>query len=172
MNHAIKNSRRIKLGYCCWVNDLEDADNIVILEDKSATVLQILSQILCKAMSDVLGTNTSKTNLFKTSQEIWYCIHVNGNNSKQVFHFKYLEITIQTNGQVRDEIKLRVDCAKSTFLSFRKTPGVSKRNKPLQEAAKLPTYLPPIFTNAQEAWPLRVDDVEISIFGASAIGKN
>lgn len=120
-----------------YLGEMSNCRTLFFLKKEVATVHPIQGRILCELIPFALEIDISKAKFFTISHNASHRGKIS-EIFEQVRPLKYLSSTVNPNGQTRDGVKLRVDCARKAFLSLCKVLG-SKRSKPLHEAVHLPS---------------------------------
>jgi hypothetical protein len=157
MANALRDYRGVQVSSDLWISDLEYADDVVVLGDNPEDLERALNRISYYAAVVGLQINTHKTRTLSSglsSPEL----SVDNTILQTVPVFKYLGSLILPSGQAQDEIKTRIDCARSAFFRLKKAlwnrVEVSLKTKVRVYKAAVRSVL--LF--GCETWPLRCED--------------
>ena len=157
MFNALGEYRGVQVSPDLWISDLEYADDAVVLGDNPEDLGTVLNRIRFYAAVIGLQINTSKTKTFSfglSSPDIT----VDNTILQAVPLFKYLRSLILPSGQAHDEIRMRIDHARSAFFRLKKAlwnrVEVSLKTKVRVYKAVVRSVL----LYGCETWPLRCED--------------
>ena len=160
MSTAIGDFKGVEISTGQWISDLEYADDIVVFGASTAELQPVLDRIRVQASRIGLQINTAKTKYFSAQVTIPSPpLRIGTVDIEEVDSFQYLGSNIRSTGQGSDEIKLRVDKARRSFMQlFRNLWNrreISLRTKLRVFEASVRSVL----VYGCETWPLRVEDV-------------
>ena len=160
MSRATLGHEGVQIDQTTWISDLEYADDVVLLGTDFDSLQVILERVCHFAAAVGLKINADKTKAFSTCpSDAGKSLKLDGFSIETVDNFRYLGSIILPNGQAKDEIRNRIDCARNAFLQLKNAlwnrMEVSLRRKiRVYQAAVRPVLL-----YGCECWPIRVEDV-------------
>jgi hypothetical protein len=159
IEQALDGYSGVQLSNNSWIADLEYADDIVLLAENYEDMQRVLDRLNEHAATVGLRINTSKTKFFSTSMDLpAQPLCVGGEPLEQVTTFKYLGSIILPNGQAKNEINHRIDCARLTFIQLSR---VLWRRTDISVRTKMRVFnasVRPVLLYGCETWPLRAED--------------
>ena len=112
-------------GGLTWVGseklkDLDYADDICLLAENFEEMQQLTDQLASDAAKIGLKINCNKSEIMKKFQPVSVPISVDGVNLKEVEQFTYLGCNITNDGDIRNEINIRIGKAGAAFRNMSK----------------------------------------------------
>ena len=138
------------------INNLRYADNTVLLADSEGSLHAILNEVNEAGKTFNMKTNAKKTKtmmISKKDDKPKISKTIDGTNIEQVTNFPYLGQKITEDGRCEEEIKRRINIAKTTFSKMSK---VLKSKKIALNTRKriLPCYIWSTLQYGVETWTI------------------
>lgn len=121
MRQTLKESKTgIRWNFDCHLEDLDYADDIVLLASNFENLKVKTSKLEENAKRIGLQINESKTKLIKINNNKNEKIFINGKEIEEVQHFTYLGANISTEGGTNKDIDIRIKKAQLTYKTLNK----------------------------------------------------
>lgn len=139
------------------INNIRYADDTVILADNANDLQILLNKVNSESQRLGLNINTTKTKFMAVSRNNIpnTRIYLNGEVIKQVTQFKYLGCMVNETWDPDQEIKCRIEQARSTFLRLRRFLTDRNLNFGLRYRM-VKCYVWSVLLYGVEAWTLKV----------------
>jgi len=165
LKRALEGYRGVQISDDTWVTDLDYADDVVIFGEDSSSLQPVITRVSEVAASIGLRINVDKTKLFSMGTPNAPRICIDGCQVEGVNSFKYLGASFLPTGQVVDEIKTRINKARTVFVQLSK---VVFRRREISLRTKVRVYqasVRAVLLYGCETWQVRAEDLQkISVF--------
>ena len=132
MKRATSENRGIQWGLTSFLEDLDFADDISLLSHSQEHMQQKTDRVTNEAASVGLKLNSKKTKMMRICARNEKAVTVGRENIEEVQSFNYLGSTVNADGNIMEEVNIRIGKAAGAFKKLRniwKSRKISRRTK-------------------------------------------